>query len=226
MDCCPLGSLCSAVSDPLGLPWDSVGCHCRTRPLPGSPSLRLGGSQLPQRTGGGGLPALCCNPPLRLSAVGHLCHRGRGEEGPQCSPSPPPPPAANRQQSSSLFPRSPHLRHLQERLSPLFNVTVRFDRLQHPHWVMGFIYSFLLLLLFCWIFILYFYPPVWVKAFPSNTCGPEYRILLPLGWVFPLDSGNVSIGEEGKGLVQHEEAKYTEMFRPALRFKVINLKTT
>lgn len=159
---------------------------------------------------------------MRLSTAGHLCHWGRGEEGPQCSPPPPPPPAANQQWRSSLFPQRPHLQHLQERLSPLFNVTVRFDRLQHPHWVLGLIYSFLLLLFFCWIFIFYLYPPAWVKAFPSNTHGLEYKILLALGWVFPLGPGNISIAEEGKGLVQHEKAKYTEMFRPALRFKVLN----
>lgn len=130
------------------------------------------------------------------------------------------------QRRSSLFPQRPHLQRLQERLSPVFNVTVRFDRLQHPHWVLGFIYSFLLLLLFCWIFIFHLYPPAWVKAFPSNTCRPEYKILLALGWVFPLGPGNVSIGEEDKGLVQHEKAKYPETVRPASCFKVMNLKTT
>lgn len=78
---------------------------------------------------------------------------------------------------------------------------------------LGFIYSFLFLLLFYCIFLFICIPQLGSKLSLSSHVSQSTKTLLALGWVSPSGPGNVSVGKEGKDLLQGEKAKYIKMLK-------------
>lgn len=107
--------------------------------------------------------------------------------------------------NSSFFLQRPHFQH-QEKSSPLFILPamVGFDRLSFGLYLFIFI-PFSPLFYFSYLFV----SPSLGQSFPYQLPpSSEYKTAPAMGWISPLGPGSVSMGREGKDLVQHEKAKY------------------
>lgn len=139
---CPLLCLVPSLRWNWGIPGAAAAesGHSRDRPLRDSDS---GASGSPAASMSWGFPGPAIPAHVWWSTVARPCHPGRAEEGPQCSPYHPPsscnlaaegvPPSRHQGPSCSIIRKCPHL-------SLMWTM-------QHPPWALGFVHSFLFLLL-------------------------------------------------------------------------------
>lgn len=120
-------------------------------------------------------------------------HRGRREEGAQCSPYRPPPPANWLRSEDFLFPTPssprPCFWHCWEMSRPLFNACSTYGIGQAAASPLSFGLYLFIFTTFISYFSYLFVSPAWVKAFPIKPRGPEYKIPLTMGWVSPWGLG-------------------------------------